>query len=70
VVVRSPQQFVLDQLVTARVFAEGWELITRKDAFQIPHFSLPSGARPVQLIAQFMQRHPLHRFVHNSERLT
>jgi hypothetical protein len=61
---------VLDQLVTARVLAAGWELITGSDAFQIPHLSLPSGARPVELIAKFLQRHPLHRFVHDSERLT
>jgi hypothetical protein len=46
---------VLDQLGTARVFAEGWELITGSDAFQIFDLSLPSGARPVELIAQFLQ---------------
>ena len=56
--------------MTARFSAEGWELTARKDAFQIPHLGLPSRARPIEFLAELLQRHPLHRFLHCSNRLT
>ena len=30
----------------------------------MPDLSLPSRARPVELIAELLQRHPFHRFLH------
>ena len=60
---------MLKQLVTGRVFAKGL-LIASKDAFQILDLRLPSRARPVELIAELLQRHPLHRLLHCCNRLT
>jgi hypothetical protein len=59
---RSPQQFVRDQLVTVSVLAQRRELTICKEAIQIRGFQ--DGTCPVELIAELLQRHPLHRLLH------
>src|SRR5664279_2070837 len=64
-VVRSPQQVVQYQVVTARVLAQCWEFAVLEHVIQIGEF-VPSRARPVELIAELLQRHPLHRLLHDT----
>src|ERR1035437_4829102 len=64
-VVRSPQQLVQYQVVTARVLAQCREFAVLEHVIQIGEF-IPSRARPVELIAELLQRHPLHRLLHDT----
>jgi len=64
-VVRSPQQLVQYQLVTARVHAQCREFAVLEHVIQIGEF-VSSRARPVELIAELLQRHPLHRLPHGT----
>src|ERR1035437_6725680 len=63
-VVRSPQQLVQYQVVTARV-AQCREFAVLEHVIQIGEF-VPNRARPVELIAELLQRHPLHRLPHDT----
>src|SRR5665647_988812 len=64
-VVRSPQQLVQYQVVTARVLAQCRAFAVLEHVIQIGEF-VPSRARPVELIAELLQRHPLHRLLHDT----
>jgi len=64
-VVRSPQQLAQYQVVTARVLAQCREFAVLEPVIQIGEFVL-NRARPVELIAELLQRHPLHRLLHDT----
>jgi hypothetical protein len=68
-VVRSPQQLVQYQVVTAGVHAQCREFGFLEHVIQIGEF-VPSRARPVKLIAELLQRHPLHRLLHDTTVIT
>src|SRR5450756_3273 len=60
VVAGPPQQLFLHQLMAAGVLDQRRELAVLEDVIQIREF-LPSRARPVELTAELLQRHPSHR---------
>jgi hypothetical protein len=67
-VARSPQQLLRDQLMTVRVLAQLWEVAVGKNADQIQ--GLSGRICPVELIAELLQRHPLHRLLSRAGNVT
>src|ERR1017187_3170308 len=61
----SPEQLVQYQLVKARALAQCREFAVLEHVVQIGEF-VPRRARPVMLIAELLQRHPLHRLLHGT----
>src|SRR5450631_1766439 len=65
---RSSKQLVHDFLVSVRVLAQHWERLAGKETIRI-EFGLPGRLRAMELIAELLQRHPLHGLLHDKDRM-